>query len=672
MKKQAPQSVKERVGKLRESINYHRRLYHNENRQEISEEALDSLKKELFDIEHEYPELVTADSPTQRVAGAPLAAFKKVSHAVAQWSFNDAFSEEDMHAFDTRVKRFLAKTKESGTKYTYSTELKIDGLKIVCEYQEGVLVQAATRGDGVTGEDVTLNIKTIDAIPLRLTQPVTCIVEGEVYLPKKEFSRINKEQKKRGESEYANPRNLAAGTLRQLDPRIVAERKLSACMYDVAHIDGAPPETQIEELKLLKQLGFKVSPHFIHAPTIEDVIAYWKKWHSKKDREECWVDGVVVKVNERRVQEVLGYTGKAPRYAIALKFPAEQVTTVVEDIVLQVGRTGVLTPVAHLRPVLVAGSVVSRATLHNEDEIKRLDVRIGDTVVLQKAGDVIPDIVKVLREMRTGKEKKWEFPKKVAACGGDGSIERVAGAAAWRCVSKDSFEQRSRILAHFASKKAMNIDGLGASIVEALLRNGLVNTFDDFYTLKKGDLLELERFAEISAQNTLDAIEASKKVPLERLLVGLSIGQLGEETARDIARVFSLPELRTASVEQLTVIEGIGEIVARSIVSWFGDPNNSAMLDRLLEHVQVIDVKKKARGALSGKTFVLTGSLASYDRDEAAALIREHGGKVSSSVSAKTDYVVAGESTGSKYDKAIELGITVLNEAEFVSMVKTA
>ena len=661
---------KERAEKLRQTINYHRHLYHVEDTQEISEEALDSLKKELFDLEQAHPELVTPDSPTQRVAGAPLEAFTKVPHKVAQWSFNDAFDEDDMRAFDERVARFLSKTPLKDSTYTYTTELKIDGLKIVCEYKAGSLVTAATRGDGRVGEDVTANIKTIEAVPLTLTRPVDCIVEGEVYLPKKEFERINALQKKAGKPTYANPRNLAAGTIRQLDPRVVAERNLSVFMYDLASYGEDAPDTQMDEIALLQELGFKTNPHMQHHATLDAVLAYWKTWQKKADKEAYWIDGVVVKVHEIAVQEALGYTGKAPRFAIALKFPAEQVTTIVEDIVLQVGRTGVLTPVAHLRPVLVAGSTVSRATLHNEDEITRLDVRVGDTVVLQKAGDIIPDIVTVLTEMRSGAEKKYVFPKTVPACGGDGSIERVPGTVAWRCVSRDSFEQRARVLAYFTSKKALNIDGLGSSIVEALLKAGLINTFDDFFTLTKGDVLELEGFGEVSAQNLIDAIAAARTQPLARVLVGLSIDQVGEETARDLARHFTLDALRVADREALAAIDGIGAVVAESIQAWFSDSHNSEMLDRLLGCISIEAPTVAQGGALEGKTFVLTGTLTVYDRDTASELIRERGGKVSSFVSKNTHYVVAGESAGSKLEKAESLGVTVLSEEEFASMLK--
>ncbi len=652
----------ERAKKLRELIQYHRNLNHVEDRQEISEQALDSLKKELFDLEDLFPSLITPDSPTQRVAGKALDKFEKITHKITQWSFNDAFDEGDMQAFDLRVKKIL-----DVEEVAYSTELKIDGFKIVLEYKKGELLTAATRGDGKVGEDVTNNVRTIDSIPLKLTKNVDIIVEGEIWLGKKNFSQINKKRKKEGEAEYANPRNVAAGTIRQLDPSIVKERKLDCFIYDVAFISGSLPKTQIEELILLKELGFKVNSNFEQHLTIEEVLKTWEKWVKDAPKKDYLVDGLVVKVNEREQQEKLGYTGKAPRFAIALKFPAEQVTTVVEDIILQVGRTGVLTPVAHLRPVLVAGSTVSRATLHNEDEIKRLDVRIGDTVILQKAGDIIPDIVEVLKEMRNGKEKKYKFPKKVEACGGDGSIERVEGQSAWRCSSKDSFGQRTQVLSHFASRKAMNIDGLGESIVEALLKNGLINSFDDFYTLKKGDVLELEGFAEVSAQNLLDSIEDSKKNSLNKLLAGLSIDQVGEETARDLAESFSISELMKAEKEELVEIEGIGEIVAESIVVWFD--RNKEMLEKLLGHLDIVSEKRK-EGSLSGKTFVLTGAL-SISRDEAGEKIRSLGGRVSSSVSVKTDYVVAGGSAGSKLVNAEKLGVSVLNEEEFVNMIQS-
>lgn len=665
-----PKNATERAMKLRAAIEKYRYEYHVLDTSTISEAALDSLKHELFELEKEYPELVTKNSPTQRVAGEVAKGFRKVPHKVAQWSFNDAFSEDDMHEFDARVKRFLEKELGKDVVPTYTCELKIDGLKIVFEYVHGELAVAATRGNGEVGEDVTSNVRTIESVPLTLKDPIDCIVEGEVWMSKKQFERLNKEQEKKGEEKYANPRNVAAGTMRQLDARIVAERKLDAFIYDIAQGSGTP-KTQYEELKQLQKLGFKVNTHFEECETIEEVIAFWKKWQKKAPKEDYWIDGVVVKVNEREYQEMLGYTGKAPRFAIAFKFPAEQVTTVVEDIVFQVGRTGVVTPVAHLRPVLVAGSTVSRATLHNEDEIARLDVRIGDTVILQKAGDVIPDIVRVMTEMRTGKEKPFRFPAHIPACGGDGAVERIPGQAAHRCVNKNSFAQQKRKFYHFVSKHAFDIDGLGPKVIDVLLEEGLIVTFDDIFTLKKGDLLALPRFAEKSVDNLLSAIEARRSIELWRFIVSLSIPQVGEETAYDLAEHFgTLDAFMKADTDALEVIDGVGDVVAEEIVTWFAHEDNQKLVRTLRKEVTVQTQQKKSGGALSGKTFVLTGTMESLSRDEAGLRIKALGGSVSSSVSKNTDYVVAGENAGSKLSKAEELGVTVLTEEAFLKMLK--
>ena len=667
---QIPRETIERYEQLKKTIEYHRHLYHVEDRMEISEAALDSLKDELVKIEAQFPQLITSDSPSQRVAGEPLPEFVKVEHTVAQWSFNDAFTEEDIQEFDARVKRFL-ETEGLDTAPTYDCELKIDGLKVVLTYEQGLLVRAATRGNGTVGEDVTQNIRTIESVPLRLIEAINVTVEGEVWLSKKHFDELNKRQAAAGEPLFANPRNVAAGSIRQLDPKVTASRKLDYFAYDLAATEGAFPATQIEELARIKALGFKVNPNSELAANIEEVILYWKKWQKKAKNQDYWIDGVVVKVNERRLQEVLGYTGKAPRFGIAFKFPAEQVTTMLEDIVFQVGRTGVVTPVAHLRPVSVAGSTVSRATLHNEDEIKRLDVRIGDTVILQKAGDVIPDIVRVLPELRTKDSKPFVWPTHIAECGGDGSIERIPGQAAWRCVVKDSFVQTQRKFHHFASRIAYNIDGLGPKILDLLLEHKLISTFDDIFTLKKGDLLALPRFAEKSVDNLLEAIEARRTVPMSRFLVALSIPNVGEETAIDVAEHFgSIEKLMNASLEDLMAVYGIGEVVAQSFHSWFAEKNNQALVKRLLKQVTVTSVEKAdAAKKFAGKTFVLTGTLETMSRDEAKEKIRALGGDVSSSVSVKTDYVVAGAEAGTKLEKAQELGVKVLSEEEFLRMV---
>lgn len=665
-----PKEIKERYEQLKQTINHHRHLYHVEDTQEISEAALDSLKHELVQIETEYPTLITSDSPSQRVAGEPLPEFKKVTHTVAQWSFNDAFSEEDITDFDARVKRFLEQGGES-TEPSYTCELKIDGLKVVLTYVKGILTQAATRGNGKVGEDVTLNVRTIESVPLILTEPIDLVVEGEVWMSKANFEKLNEEQKAKGLELFANPRNVAAGSIRQLDPKIAASRRLDYFAYDIAAISTNLPRTQAEELSLIKRLGFKINPHTTVAKSVADIMNYWHEWQKKSKNQDYWVDGVVVKVNEKKLQDILGFTGKAPRFGIAFKFPAEQVTTVLEDIVFQVGRTGVVTPVAHLRPVLVAGSTVSRATLHNEDEIKRLDVRIGDTVVLQKAGDVIPDIVKVVTEMRTGKEKVFKWPTHIAECGGDGAIERIPGQAAWRCVVTDSFVQRQRKFHYFTSKQALNIEGLGPKIIDQLLEAQLIGTFDDIFTLKKGDLLALPRFGEKSVDNLLASIDERRTTTLARLLTGLSIPQVGVETAEDLAKNFgTIKAIQDASVEELSAVYGIGDVVAQSVYDWFKNKDNRKLVERLLKHITIEKIAvSKQKGKLDGLTFVLTGTLQSLDRDTAKAKIKALGGDVVGSVSAKTSYVVAGEEAGSKLDKAEELGIKVLSEEEFLKMV---
>ncbi len=671
--KKASKEIIERLEVLKRTIEKHRYDYHVLNKQEISDQALDSLKNELAKIEEEYPELITPDSPSQRVAGAPLKEFKKIKHKVAQWSFNDAFTEEDVQNFDKRVKKILREEYGKDIQPEYVCELKIDGLKIVFEYEKGFLKAAATRGDGTIGEDVTANVKTIQSVPLSLRKPIDIIVEGEAWMSKTDFEKLNAIQKKEGKPLYANPRNVTAGSIRQLDSNMVAKRKLQAFIYDVAQSEKTPP-TQLEELELMRELGFKVNPHFSLCKDMGEVISFWKVWQKKAKKEDYWIDGVVIKVNQRKYQEALGYTGKAPRFAIAFKFPAEQVTTVVEDIALQVGRTGVITPVAHLRPVTVAGSVVSRATLHNEDEIKRLDVRIGDTVILQKAGDVIPDIVKVLAEMRTGKEKPYVFPSVVKECGGDGRIEKVPGQVAWRCVDKNSAAQQRRKLYHFASKHAFDIADLGPKVIDLLLDSSLISTYSDILSLEKGDLEMLPRFKEKSVSNLLNALEKAKNTTLPRFIISLSIPQVGEETAEDLAERFkTIQALRFATFEELEALDGVGPIVAQAVVDFFADKANIKEVDRLISLVHIEKVKNESikNAKIAGKAFVLTGTLSGMSRDEAKALIKKNGGKVSSAVSSKTDFVIAGENPGSKRDEAEKLDVAVIDEAEFLKMIKS-
>lgn len=686
------QDIQERILKLRQSIEHHRYNYHVLDKEEISAEALDSLKRELSELENAHPEFVDSNSPSQRIAGEPLKEFEKVPHKVAQWSYNDAFTESDMRAFDERVKRFVKDAfGEVGTARvpnpTYVCELKIDGLKVVLEYVDGKLVCAATRGDGKVGENVTHNVRTIESIPLELRRSQSVIVEGEVWMSKKNFDKLNAEQEKLGLPLFANPRNVAAGSIRQLDPKITASRKLDVFIYDLAQSTSNTPTLQSEELAYLKDLGFKVNNHARVCKTIDEVIKFWDEWKNKSKKQDYWIDGVVVKVNEIKYQEALGYTGKAPRFGIAFKFPAEQVTTVVEDIQLQVGRTGVLTPVAHLRPVEVAGSVVSRATLHNQDEIERLDIRVGDTVVLQKAGDVIPDIVSVLTELRPKSAKAYTFPTHVPECGGDGSIERIPGQVAYRCVFRGGAAEHRRKLYHFVSKKCFNIDGLGPKQIDAFLENNLISSSDDIFTLKKGDILPLPRFAEKSVDNILQAIENARKVSFARFIFALSIDHVGEETAEDIAKHFGNFKDFYAKITQkdslaaqleLSNIYGIGDKVAESIVTWFGKEDNQALVKRLLAQVDVLDEKPPVGATdasssvvnpeIFGKTFVLTGTLSTMSRDEAKAKIKALGGDVTGSVSKNTDYVLAGEEAGSKLDKAQDLGVRVLSEEEFLNM----
>ena len=667
-----PKGVCERYHKLKTTINRYRTAYHVYDKEEISQQALDSLKHELTKIEGEYPKIIAPDSPSQRVAGKALAQFKKVRHKVAQWSFNDAFTPDEIREFDARVKKVLRQDFGEANP-TYVCELKIDGLKIVLEYEKGMLKTAATRGDGVIGEDVTHNVRTIESVPLSLARPIDVIVEGEVWMSSKGLEELNRARKSQDEPPFANPRNAAAGSIRQLDPRIAAARKLDVFIYDIAQTSEKFPATQAEELEYMRELGFKVNPNHFLAKDIDEAITYWEKWKNKGRQQEYWVDGVVLKVNEKRFEDALGYTGKAPRFAIAFKFPAEQVTTILEGIVLQVGRTGVLTPVAHLKPVSVAGTVVSRATLHNEDEIKRLDVRVGDTVILQKAGDVIPDIVSVVKELRPKSTKPYTWPTHVPECGGDGKIERVPGTVAWRCVNKDSFAVVRRRFHNFVGKHALDIEGFGPSTVDQLLEKGLVQHYNELFTLTEGDLLTLEGFADISAKKLIASIQKARTVELPRLVVGLSIPQVGEETAILLAKKFrTLDALAKASVGELEEVEGVGPIVAKEVVAWFELKRHKELVVQLKKvlrieasvHAEVSD------GKLAGKSYVLTGTLTSMSRDEAKHKLRALGADISESVSKKTTAVIAGENPGSKKDKAESLGVQVLSEPDLLKLVR--
>jgi len=680
----APQEAIDRLAKLKKTIEHHRRAYHTLDKPEISDEAYDSLIRELEALEAEYPELKTSDSPTQQVGGEPIKEFVKVTHAVRQWSFDDVFDLAELKKWDERVRNFMEKAGISNEKLEYCCELKIDGLKVVLTYEDGNLRQAATRGNGEVGEDVTHNIRTIKSIPHSLKESVSVTAVGEVWMSTKDLGRINDERLKLGEPLYANTRNLAAGSLRQLDPKITASRRLDSFIYDIDHISATKntvtrelvsimPPTQSEEIRFLSKLGFQTNPHFKVVDSIEGVQKYYEEWTKKRHDLPYQLDGVVLKVNSRKIQEALGYTGKSPRWGVAYKFPAEQVTTILEDIVFQIGRTGVITPVAVMKPVVVAGSTVSRATLHNEDEIKRLDLRLGDTVILQKSGDVIPDIISVMKDLRPRDSKPFVWPTRIMACGGDGRIERVPGEAAWRCVNRDSFEQQRRTFHYFVSKKCFDIDGLGPKIVDVLLEQGLISSFDDIFTVKKGDLLALPRFAEKSVDNLLESIEKARKVTLPRFLASLSIPQVGEETAHDIAAHFgSIESIQQASFEDVESIYGVGPVVAQSVHEWFRDTDHKKLIRNLLKHIRIEKLVKVSADKLplTGKSFVFTGTLPTLERTDAQEMVRKLGGEVSSSVSKNTSYVVAGESAGTKLDKANELGVVILSEDEFLKLIE--
>lgn len=661
--------AEKRIEKLRKVINHHRYVYHVLDKQEISESALDSLKKELFDLEQKYPNLVTPDSPTQRIGGEPSKRFKKFKHPSRMHSFNDAFNEQDMQDWENRFAKLINDPLKDG----YYCELKLDGLAMELVYEDGVLITGATRGDGTIGENVTENLKTIDAIPLNLDEskikvPKELVIRGEVFLSLKDFKRINKEQEKKGLKAYANPRNLAAGSIRQLDSKVTASRKLDSFAYSL--VTDLGQKTHEEEHELLKKFGFKTNPHNKHEKDLKGVQRFRDKWEKNKGKLEYEIDGVVAIVNNESKFNSLGVVGKAPRAAIAYKFSPIEAQTTVEDIILQVGRTGVLTPVAVLEPVEIGGVIVSRATLHNLDEIRRLDVKIGDTVIVGRAGDVIPDIREVIKDLRTGKEKEFHMPKKCPVCGE--SVVKIPGQVAYRCSNKKCPAIKREGIYHFVSRGAFNIEGVGPKVVDQLMEAALIRNAADLFFLKKDDLLNLPRFAEKSAQNTIDSIQGSKEVPLHKLIFALGIANVGIETAMDLARKFgTLDKLAKASVEDLVDVKDIGEVVAKSIHEWFEDRYNQKLLAKLEKAgVKSEPVKVSKSSKFEGKAFVFTGSLDTISREDAEEKVRELGGDPASSVSKNTDYVVAGEDPGSKYDKAKKLGVKIIDEKEFLKLVK--
>ncbi|HZH30755.1 MAG TPA: NAD-dependent DNA ligase LigA [Pyrinomonadaceae bacterium] len=662
------------IEQLRDELRRHEELYYVYDNPEISDADYDALMARLQELEAEHPELATADSPTQRVGGRPLEGFEQYEHRRPMLSLDNSYNIEDLRAFDERVKRLA-----DGRRLEYVAELKIDGLSISLHYERGVLMRGVTRGDGRRGEDVTQNVRTIRSIPLRLKEEASAAglphleVRGEAYLSRKTFERINAEREAAEEPRFANPRNAAAGTIRQLDPKIVAARRLDLFAYDVIGGERKAFATHWEGLEWLERTGFQVS-HKRLCPSIEEVIAFCNEMEARRDELEYEIDGVVVKVNSAALQEEFGATSKSPRWAIAYKYPARQATTQVLDIIVQVGRTGALTPVAVLAPVTVAGSTVARATLHNEDEIKRLGLRKGDWVLIEKSGDVIPKVIRVVESRRTGTEKRFKLPKACPVCGG--VVSRPEGEVVSRCVAADCPAQLKARLLHYASRRAMRIEGLGEALADQFVRQGMVRDVAGLYQLTQEGVANLERMAEKSASNLLAQIEASKTRDLPQLVFGLGIRHVGERTASILARQFrTLEALGAATVEELDAVPEIGLTVAESVHDWFADAGNRALCERLRAAGVRTEMAAGVAGAggasgvrtevFAGLLFVLTGKLETMTRDEAAALIEAHGGRVTSSVSKKTNYVLAGEEAGSKLDKAQSLGVPVLDEAAF-------
>jgi len=665
-------SAKKKIEELREKIRYHNYRYYVLNDPIISDAEYDQLMKELTEMEKKYPQYITSSSPTQRVGVEPVSEFTTVKHITPMLSLSNAFSDEELIAFDQRIKKIVPQQK-----IEYVVELKIDGLAIALVYENGIFIRGATRGDGIIGENITSNLKTIKTIPLKLfgdDLPSHLEIYGEVYMKKSDFKKLNEERMKNEEYLFANPRNAAAGSVRQLDPRLTARRPLDTFIYRAAFPNGYKLKNHMEVLNYLRKIGFKINPFIKLCADIKEAINYCQEWIEKREDLDYEIDGMVIKVNSLRLREELGSTTRSPRWAIAYKFPAQQITTKVRNIIVQVGRTGALTPVALLDPVKISGSVVQRATLHNEDEIRRKDVKIGDTVLVQKAGEVIPEVVKVIKEKRTGKEKKFTMPSKCPVCGA--KVFRLEGEVASRCYSLTCPAQIKERIRHFASRDAMDIEGLGPAIIDQLVENGLIKNVSDLYFLKRDDLISLERMAEKSADNLMNAIEKSKNRSFANLIYGLGIRYVGVHTSEVITRYFpTLDKLRKINLEELIEINEIGPKIAESIVLFFKEKENLDIIGRLrsagLNFGQEEEKREKGKEVqiLSGKQFVLTGTLKDFTRSQAKEIISELGGRVTSTVSKKTDYVIAGEDPGSKYQKAQELGVTIINEEEFKKII---
>ncbi len=664
-------TIEAEIRKLREEVLRHEELYYVHDRPEISDAEYDALVERLRGLEEEHPEFRTPDSPTLRVGGRPAEGFEEYLHRRPMLSLDNSYNIEDLRAFDERCRRLA-----DGRAFEYVAELKIDGLSLSVHYENGVLARGVTRGDGRVGEDVTQNVRTIRSVPLRLKGAAAgeaeVEVRGEVYLSRKAFASLNAEREEAEEARFANPRNAAAGTIRQLDPKVVARRRLDLFAYDVLRGERKPFATHWEALEWLGAAGFNVNEHRELCPDIEKVIAFCNAMEAKRDGLEYEIDGVVVKVNSKALQDEFGATAKSPRWAIAYKYPARQATTQVVSIVVQVGRTGALTPVANLTPVQLAGTIVARATLHNEDEIRRLDVREGDWVNIEKSGEIIPKVLGVVKSRRPRKTAPYVFPANCPVCGG--VVSRPEGEVVSRCVAADCPAQLKARLLHFAARRAMRIEGLGDALAEQFVQKKMVRDVADLYTLKLEELAGLERMAEKSASNLLAQIEASKGRDLPQLVYGLGIRHVGERTAALLARHFrTLERLAAAGVQEMDDIHEIGLTVAESVRDWFDDEGNVNLCRRLGEFGVRTELASGASAspdeAFAGKQFVLTGRLETLTRDEARAAVEARGGRVTSTVSKKTDYVVAGEEAGSKLDKARALGLKVIDEAELKAML---
>jgi DNA ligase (NAD+) len=675
MTKLSHQQAAERLIKLRDLINEYRYKYNVLNESIMSEEAADSLKHELTELETAYPDLITPDSPSQRVAGEPLPQFRSVEHRYRMLSLQDVFDEKEVQAWIDRISKLV----DHPTTLEYFMDIKMDGLACALVYEDGLLSTAITRGDGFTGEDVTMNVRTIDSVPLRLRHSKDAEpflqgrteVRGEIVMYKDDFTELNKQREAKGLPLFANPRNTAAGTIRQLDPKLVASRPLHFRAYDMLRDNPADIPTHAYAYTMLRELGFLANDRPGMAKSVQDILQFAETWEEKRHDLPFNTDGLVIKVNDRQLYAQLGVVGKAPRAAVAYKYAAEQATTKVKDIFVSIGRTGAATPVAMLEAVVIAGSTVQMATLHNEGEVQRKDIRVGDTVIVHKAGDIIPEVVEPLVKLRNGSEKPFVMPTNCPECG-TALVKLKADEAVWRCPNNQCPSRVQKRIQHYASKGALDIEGLGEKNVVALLEAGLIKETPDIYGLEVEQVQQLERFAEVSAGKLVAAIQAKKQPPLDKFIYGLGIRQVGSQTAIDLAKHFrALEKLRQATIEELNEIDGIGEIVAESIVEWFAEPENQHILAAFKDHGVWPKELKTVGGRLEGKKFVVTGTLESMGRDEAADKIRALGGTFQSSIGKDTDYLVVGKNVGaSKLTKAAELGTTQLDEAAFLKMLQ--